>query len=161
MQGQAIVSETFLTFEIWFTVAGIYLAVTLTLSFLARVWNESCGCNEGIIEDMKPMYENAGGEPSQARNRSYGSMASASAFPNGVVALSDFSIDIYRTEVVVVIGPSGSGKSTFLRCLNGLEEIDAGSIVIDGIPLDRRKKNRFEIRKEEGMVFQSFNLFPH
>ena len=82
-------------------------------------------------------------------------------FPNGVRALVDFSIDIYRKEVVVVIGPSGSGKSTFLRCLNGLEEIDEGTIVIDGFPLDQSRKNRFEIRKEVGMVFQSFNLFPH
>jgi ABC-type polar amino acid transport system ATPase subunit len=59
------------------------------------------------------------------------------------------------------MGPSGSGKSTLLRCLNGLEERDTGSIVIDGIPLDDHKKNRLEIRKEVGMVFQSFNLFPH
>lgn len=82
-------------------------------------------------------------------------------FANGVRALSDFSTRIQRSEVVVVIGPSGSGKSTFLRCLNGLEEIDSGSIVIDGIPLDDNKKNRLEIRKEVGMVFQQFNLFPH
>jgi ABC-type polar amino acid transport system ATPase subunit len=82
-------------------------------------------------------------------------------FPNGVVALKDFSTKIRRSEVVVLIGPSGSGKSTFLRCLNGLEEIDSGSIIIDGIPLDAKKKNRLEIRKEVGMVFQHFNLFPH
>jgi ABC-type polar amino acid transport system ATPase subunit len=82
-------------------------------------------------------------------------------FPNGVRALQDFSTNIRRREVVVVIGPSGSGKSTFLRCLNGLEEIDSGTIVIDGIPLDQHKKNRLEIRKEVGMVFQAFNLFPH
>jgi polar amino acid transport system ATP-binding protein len=82
-------------------------------------------------------------------------------FANGVCALSDFSTRIRRSEVVVVIGPSGSGKSTFLRCLNGLEEIDSGEIVIDGLPLDENKKNRLEIRKEVGMVFQSFNLFPH
>ena len=82
-------------------------------------------------------------------------------FGNGVVALKDFSTDIRRSEVVVLIGPSGSGKSTFLRCLNGLEEIDSGSITIDGIPLDENKKNRLEIRKEVGMVFQHFNLFPH
>ena len=82
-------------------------------------------------------------------------------FPNGVCALRDFSTEIRRSEVVVIIGPSGSGKSTFLRCLNGLEEIDSGSIVIDGTPLDENKKNRLEIRKEVGMVFQSFNLFPH
>jgi ABC-type polar amino acid transport system ATPase subunit len=82
-------------------------------------------------------------------------------FPNSVVALKDFSTKIRRREVVVLIGPSGSGKSTFLRCLNGLEEIDSGSIIIDGIPLDANKKNRLEIRKEVGMVFQHFNLFPH
>ena len=82
-------------------------------------------------------------------------------FPNGVRALRDFSTRVRRGEVLVVIGPSGSGKSTFLRCLNGLEEIDSGSIVIDGTPLDDSKKNRLEIRKEVGMVFQSFNLFPH
>jgi ABC-type polar amino acid transport system ATPase subunit len=82
-------------------------------------------------------------------------------FTNGVVALKDFTTNIRRSEVVVLIGPSGSGKSTFLRCLNGLEEIDTGSITIDGIPLDDNKKNRLEIRKEVGMVFQHFNLFPH
>jgi len=82
-------------------------------------------------------------------------------FPNGVRALTGFSTKIRRSSVVVVIGPSGGGKSTFLRCLNGLEEIDGGSIVIDGIPLDDNRKNRLEIRKEVGMVFQAFNLFPH
>ena len=60
-------------------------------------------------------------------------------FANGVCALSDFSTRIRRSEVVVVIGPSGSGKSTFLRCLNGLEEIDSGEIVIDGIPLNENR----------------------
>ena len=83
------------------------------------------------------------------------------SFPNGVHALRDFSTNIRRSEVLVVIGPSGSGKSTFLRCLNGLEEIDSGSIIVDGIPLDDHKQNRLEIRKEVGMVFQAFNLFPH
>jgi ABC-type polar amino acid transport system ATPase subunit len=82
-------------------------------------------------------------------------------FPNGVTALDDFSTNIRRAEVVVVIGPSGSGKSTFLRCLNGLEEIDSGEIIFDGIPLDEDKKNRLKIRREMGMVFQAFNLFPH
>jgi ABC-type polar amino acid transport system ATPase subunit len=82
-------------------------------------------------------------------------------FPNGVKALTDFSAEIRRGEVVVIIGPSGSGKSTFLRCLNGLEEIDSGTIIVDGLPLDDNKKNRLEIRKEVGMVFQLFNLFPH
>ncbi len=83
------------------------------------------------------------------------------AFPGGVVALDRFSLTIRRGEVVVIIGPSGSGKTTFLRCLNGLEEIDSGSIMINGIPLDHHRKNRLLIRQEVGMVFQSFNLFPH
>jgi ABC-type polar amino acid transport system ATPase subunit len=82
-------------------------------------------------------------------------------FPSGVRALCGFSLRVERGEVVVIIGPSGSGKSTLLRCLNGLEEVDDGSIVIDGIPLDEHQKNRDRIRTEVGMVFQSFNLFPH
>ncbi len=82
-------------------------------------------------------------------------------FPGGIVALDNFSTTVCRQEVLVVVGPSGSGKSTFLRCLNGLEEPDSGEIIIDGYPLDDRKENRLMIRKEVGMVFQSFNLFPH
>jgi len=82
-------------------------------------------------------------------------------FPGSVIGLDDFSIMVDRGEVLVVIGPSGSGKSTFLRCLNGLEEIDSGEIIVDGVPLDHHERNRLEIRREVGMVFQSFNLFPH
>ncbi|MDA3938521.1 MAG: amino acid ABC transporter ATP-binding protein [Spirochaetia bacterium] len=76
-------------------------------------------------------------------------------------AVKNVTVDLYQGEVVVVIGPSGAGKSTFLRCLNGLEDFDSGSIIIDDIPLNHHHKNRLEIRKEVGMVFQSFNLFPH
>ena len=82
-------------------------------------------------------------------------------FPNGVQALHNFSTRIRRSEVVVVIGPSGAGKSTFLRCLNGLEEFDGGTITVDGLSLDDNQANRLAIRKEVGMVFQLFNLFPH
>jgi ABC-type polar amino acid transport system ATPase subunit len=82
-------------------------------------------------------------------------------FPNGVHALQDFSTNIHRKEVVVIIGPSGSGKSTFLRCLNGLESFESGSIIIDGIQIEAFQNNRSAIAKEMGMVFQSFNLFPH
>jgi ABC-type polar amino acid transport system ATPase subunit len=83
------------------------------------------------------------------------------SFPGGVDAVRGFSAKIRRQQVVVIMGPSGSGKSTLLRCLNGLEQADSGTIVVDGIPLDEDKKHRLEIRKEVGMVFQSFNLFPH
>jgi len=82
-------------------------------------------------------------------------------FTGGVQAVKEFSTKIRRREVVVIMGPSGSGKSTLLRCLNGLEEPDSGTIVVDSIPLDDNRKHRLEIRKEVGMVFQSFNLFPH
>ena len=78
-----------------------------------------------------------------------------------VKALVDFSTDIKKGEVVVIIGPSGSGKSTFLRCLNRLEEIDSGDIIIDGVNINDRKENINKIREEIGMVFQLFNLFPH
>lgn len=83
------------------------------------------------------------------------------SFPGGVDAVRGFSAKIRRQQVVVIMGPSGSGKSTLLRCLNGLEQADSGTIVVDGIPLDEDKKHRLEIRQEVGMVFQSFNLFPH
>src|SRR5262245_8212920 len=80
--------------------------------------------------------------------------------PRGTVhALKDVSLDVQRGEVVTVIGPSGSGKSTLLRCLNRLESFDAGSIVVDNIPLDSAQ-NINKVRAEMGMVFQSFNLFP-
>jgi len=78
-----------------------------------------------------------------------------------VKALVDFSADIKKGEVVVIIGPSGSGKSTFLRCLNHLEEIDSGDIIIDGVNINDKKVNINKIREEIGMVFQLFNLFPH
>jgi polar amino acid transport system ATP-binding protein len=78
-----------------------------------------------------------------------------------VRALVDFSTQINKGEVVVIIGPSGSGKSTFLRCLNRLEEIDSGEIIIDGVDIYDKNVNINKIREEIGMVFQLFNLFPH
>ncbi len=81
--------------------------------------------------------------------------------PRGTVhALRGVSMTVHPGEVVTVIGPSGSGKSTLLRCLNRLEAFDAGSIIVDGIPLDTAH-NINKVRAEVGMVFQNFNLFPH
>ena len=75
-------------------------------------------------------------------------------------ALRGVSLDVRKGEVVVIIGPSGSGKSTLLRCINRLEEYDAGRIVVDGILLDNAQ-NINTVRQEIGMVFQSFSLFAH
>jgi polar amino acid transport system ATP-binding protein len=75
-------------------------------------------------------------------------------------ALNGVSMDVYPGEVVVIIGPSGSGKSTLLRCINRLETFQVGSVVVDDIPLTTAE-NINAIRTEVGMVFQSFNLFPH
>ncbi len=76
-------------------------------------------------------------------------------------ALKDIDLKVGLQEVVVVIGPSGSGKSTLIRCINRLERHDEGSIIVDGIELSDDVRNIQEIRRETGMVFQSFNLFPH
>jgi polar amino acid transport system ATP-binding protein len=76
-------------------------------------------------------------------------------------ALVDVTASIQAGEVVVVIGPSGSGKSTFLRCLNRLEQATSGHIFIDGVDILHLKTDINKIRAEVGMVFQSFNLFPH
>jgi glutamine transport system ATP-binding protein len=75
--------------------------------------------------------------------------------------LKDISTVIEEKEVVCVIGPSGSGKSTFLRCLNRLEDITAGEVVVNGHAISDKKANINQIRQEVGMVFQQFNLFPH
>ena len=76
-------------------------------------------------------------------------------------ALRNIDLDVARSEVVVVIGPSGSGKSTLLRCINHLETPTAGEIIIDGVSVAGRGTDLNALRAEVGMVFQSFNLFPH
>ena len=78
-----------------------------------------------------------------------------------VHVIKGVSADFYQGQVAVIFGASGSGKSTFLRMLNRLDAHDGGRIVVDGIELDHRLKNIDAVRREVGMVFQSFNLFPH
>lgn len=77
-----------------------------------------------------------------------------------VTVLDKVDLSIDQGEVVVLIGPSGSGKSTLLRCINGLEQITGGDLVVDGISVTSGQKNLRSIRQEAGMVFQQFNLFP-
>ena len=75
--------------------------------------------------------------------------------------LRDINLTVYKGERIVICGPSGSGKSTLIRCINRLEEHQKGDIVVDGIPLTNDLKKIDEVRREVGMVFQHFNLFPH
>jgi general L-amino acid transport system ATP-binding protein len=75
--------------------------------------------------------------------------------------LNDISMSVNKGEVVVIIGPSGSGKSTLIRCINRLEEHQEGRVVVDGIELTDDIRNIDQVRRETGMVFQQFNLFPH
>jgi len=75
--------------------------------------------------------------------------------------LKDINLTVHAKERIVICGPSGSGKSTLIRCLNRLEEHQEGDIIIDGVTLDSNLKNIDQVRSEVGMVFQSFNLFPH
>jgi len=76
-------------------------------------------------------------------------------------ALDNVSLDVYDGEKVVIIGPSGSGKSTLLRSINRLEEVNAGTILVDGFNIYDRTVNINKVREEVGMVFQQFNVFPH
>jgi general L-amino acid transport system ATP-binding protein len=75
--------------------------------------------------------------------------------------LKDINLDVKAGERIVICGPSGSGKSTLIRCINRLEEHQAGDIIVNGTPLDSNLKNIDAVRREVGMVFQQFNLFPH
>lgn len=77
------------------------------------------------------------------------------------VVLKDLNLDLYANEVTVIIGPSGSGKSTLLRCINVLESINAGDLIVDGQSVRGNNRQIRAIRQEAGMVFQQFNLFPH
>ena len=81
-------------------------------------------------------------------------------YGNGPV-LDKVSLDVYKGDVIVLIGPSGCGKSTLLRCINGLEEIQSGKILLDSNEITGKKANWREVRQKIGMVFQSYDLFPH
>ncbi len=100
-------------------------------------------------------------DATQAKGESVIELRDVDKFFGDFQALADINMNVGKQEVVVVIGPSGSGKSTLIRCINRLEKHDRGTIVVDGIELSDDIKNIQEIRRETGMVFQQFNLFPH
>jgi polar amino acid transport system ATP-binding protein len=88
-------------------------------------------------------------------------MTKINKFYDDFHVLKNIDFSVKKGEIVVVCGPSGSGKSTLIRCINGLEDIDDGDIIVDNIDIHASKKNLQAIRSEVGMVFQHFNLFPH
>ena len=98
--------------------------------------------------------------PSQAADPLVELRSVRKSFGDNVV-LKGVDLAIAPGEAIVIAGPSGSGKSTMLRCINGLEEIDSGSVTFDGEPVDPRSKSIGRMRADIGMVFQQFNLFPH
>ena len=89
------------------------------------------------------------------------SVSHVDKFYDDFQALSDVNLTVKHGERVVICGPSGSGKSTLIRCFNGLEFHNAGTIIIDGIEVEEDSKDLRTLRQEVGMVFQQFNLFPH
>lgn len=97
----------------------------------------------------------------QATSRPMIEVSKVSKFFGAFQALNDISFDVSDGEKVVIIGPSGSGKSTILRSINGLETIDRGRISVGGMDVSNPKVDICKVREEIGMVFQSFNLFPH
>src|SRR5579864_8629189 len=94
-------------------------------------------------------------------NESIVSIAGLNKWFGDFHVLRDIDLDVARSERIVICGPSGSGKSTFIRCINALEEFQEGRIIVDGIELGPQLRRVDEVRREVGMVFQSFNLFPH
>ncbi|HEX6302157.1 MAG TPA: amino acid ABC transporter ATP-binding protein [Acidimicrobiia bacterium] len=104
---------------------------------------------------------NAFTDATQARGEAFIELTDVDKFFGDFQALKDINMKVGKQEVVVVIGPSGSGKSTLIRCINRLEKHDRGTIIVDGIELSDDIRNIQEVRRETGMVFQQFNLFPH
>jgi general L-amino acid transport system ATP-binding protein len=103
----------------------------------------------------------AGLKPAQLKNEIAIQIVKMNKWYGDFHVLRDVNLTVRRSEKLVICGPSGSGKSTMIRCINRLEEHQKGSIVVDGIELTNDLKRIDEIRREVGMVFQHFNLFPH
>lgn len=135
-QGQEIIAGNFRALEIWSAVAVFYLIITPG----AELYSASSGKkDENPVIEFKNVSKHFG--PTQV--------------------LHNIDLNIAQGEVVVIIGPSGSGKSTLLRCINKLEEITSGDLIVDGLKVNDPKVDERLIRQEAGMVFQQFYLFPH
>jgi general L-amino acid transport system ATP-binding protein len=107
------------------------------------------------------MSKQSGQDQNQADPGLIIKMSSVNKWYGDFHALRDIDLNVASAERIVICGPSGSGKSTLIRCINGLEDYQRGRIVVDGIDMGHNLKKIHEVRKEVGMVFQQFNLFPH
>ena len=135
LQGKLIASSTFKNANIFTLVALMYLTMSIPLILIVRHFEK----------------RRSGDDPARQRKKRFGS----------IEVLKGVTASVARGEVVCVIVPSGSGKSTILRCINGLEGYDAGSILVEGQKVDRNSIGIVAIRTKVSMVFQRFNLFPH
>jgi general L-amino acid transport system ATP-binding protein len=167
--GQLLAATTYKHFEIFTLVAAIYLAISYPAAWLVQ-WVEAAfrigkprrGRRRGRAVVAAPAetgmaLEVDKGEPGREVVRIEGLGKWYGAYQ----ALKDVDLSVALGERIVICGPSGSGKSTLIRCINRLERAGAGSIVVDGVTLDETPGHVDAIRREVGMVFQSFNLFPH
>src|SRR5208282_4529370 len=121
----------------------------------------SCRPSEGPHQGVLPMTAEDSTEARHELGDVIIEMSGVSKWFDKFQALNGIDLVVRRGERIVICGPSGSGKSTLIRCLNRLEEHSQGRIVIDGIELDEATRHIEQVRREVGMVFQQFNLFPH
>jgi len=110
---------------------------------------------------MLHSQSNPASSPSSTKRKVVDIRDLSKSYGGGFEVLKKVNFSVHAGERVVICGPSGSGKSTLIRCINGLEKFQSGSMIVDGIPFDGNPENTDTIRREVGMVFQSFNLFPH
>src|SRR5215470_20360567 len=116
---------------------------------------------ETTTADRRASRDAAGPKMQTTKNPIAIEMAGVHKWYGDFHVLRDINLKVERRERIVVCGPSGSGKSTMIRCINRLEEHQQGRIVVDGVELTNDLKKIDEVRREVGMVFQHFNLFPH
>lgn len=180
--GQLLAAQTYKHYEIYTLVALIYLAISYPATWLVQ-WAERVfaigrpkrGATTGstlVVPPISGVTLNEEIPPTPipiAKARLERAVAGrvvvdikglSKSFGHFTV-LKEVDLKVSLGEKIVICGPSGSGKSTLIRCINGLEPFQSGQLIVDGIPLDGDKRHIDQIRTEVGMVFQSFNLFPH
>jgi ectoine/hydroxyectoine ABC transporter permease protein EhuD len=165
--GQLLAATTYKHFEIFTLVAIIYLAISYPAAWLVQ-WTEATfkiGRPRRRRRRQHPVVAAAApaesGAASDEPGREVVRIEGLGKWYGAYQALKDVDLSVALGERIVICGPSGSGKSTLIRCINRLERSGTGSIVVDGVTLDDTPGNVDTIRREVGMVFQSFNLFPH